>query len=457
MFRKKDIDATQGPIFKNFVIYAIPIAVGSIIQALFNAADMMVLGKMASSIAVASVGATTTIASLLVNTFIGLSGGTQVVLSHAYGSHDRERIKKTVNTSIILAVVLGIVLTVVGISYAEWFLRMTKCPSDCFNGAVIYLKIYFLAIPMILIYNYGSAIIRVSGDTQRPLYYLIACGLLNVILNVILCLVLTEKVAAVAIATLASQVLGAILVMVRLCTIQSDFKFDIKNLCFDFSVLKKILFIGIPAALNSSLYSISNLQIQSAINSFGSAATAGNTAATNVESFIGSFSNAIGLTCLTFVGQNIGANKKDRIKKTIRVSFICAASTGLVLGMGAFLIGRPLLSLFISDDMTAIEYGYIRMKYILTVYSIGSVNNVIGSVLQAFGHAEMPMLNSVFSVLILRFVWMGIIYPNFQTLNNLYFCYTVSWTLSFIIGFTLFSIVYPRGLKKIKEPEKQLA
>ena len=454
LFKRKDIDATQGPILKNFILFALPVAIGGIIQTFFNAADMMVLGNMGTSLAVASVGATSTIIAFLVNTFIGLSGGTQVVLAHAYGEKNKNKINRTVNTALIMAAVIGIVLMAVGLLCADWFLHMTQCPKACFAGASLYMRIYFIGVPAVLIYNFGAAIIRVSGDSQRPLYYLIASGALNVILNIVLCLIMEQKVAAVAIATVASQVLGAVLVMYRLITIDNDCRFNIKHLSFDVKTFKKMMFVGIPCALNSSLYNISNLQIQSAINYHGYSATAGNSASGNFEGIVGSFTNAVSTTALTFIGQNIGAKKPDRIKRTFFIGCICGFVVGFVLGYGILLCGKPLLKLFVGNDVAAIECGYLRMKNLLSLYFVAALSGVMGSTLQAFGYSIIPMLNSIFSVLILRMVWMTFIYPNFKTLENLYFCYFVSWSLIFVIVAVVLSIIFPRKLQKMRESKR---
>lgn len=450
LLKRKDIDATQGPILKNFIVYAIPIAVGGIIQTLFNAADMMVLGNFASSVAVASVGATGNIVSLLVNTFIGLSAGTQVILAQAFGERNRTRIQKTVGTSLTVATVLGVLLTLIGLVCSNWFLTATNCPADCYDGAALYLRIYFLSVPAILIYNYGAAIIRVSGDTQRPLSYLIISGLLNVILNFILCVILTQKVAAVAISTVASQVLGAILVILRLLKVDNDCRLSKESMKFDLKVFCKLMTVGIPCALSSSLYSISNLQIQSAINSYGSSATAANSAAASVEGWAGSFTSAVGTTALTFMGQNIGARKPDRIKRIFFMSLLIGLITGLVLGLGLFSIGKPLLGLYVGNDELAIEYGLIRMQHILAFYFIAGMNSVLGTAIQAFGYSFLNMTNSVFSVLLLRVFWMLFVYPRYETLTNLYLCYTVSWTLILIINVVMDIAILPRKLKKMR-------
>ena len=449
LLKRKDIDATQGPILKNFIIYAIPLAIGSIIQTLFNAADMMVLGNFASSVAVASVGATGNIVSLLVNTFIGLSAGAQVILAQAFGERNKTKIQKTVGTSLTIATVLGVLLTVVGLLCSNWFLTATNCPENCYDGAALYLKLYFFSVPAILIYNYGAAIIRVSGDTGRPLTYLILSGLLNVVLNFVLCVMLEEKVAAVAIATLASQILGAALVIGRLLKIENDCRLSRESLKFDMGIFGKVMMIGIPCALSSSLYSISNLQIQSAINSYGSSATAANTAAASLEGWAASFTGAVGTTSLTFIGQNIGAHKPDRIKKVFFMALIIGFITGLVLGLGLFSIGKPLLKLYVSDDALALDYGMIRMKHILAIYFIAGINSVLGTAIQSFGYSFLNMTNSVFSVLILRVFWMLFIYPRYETLHCLYFCYTVSWILILLINIGMVIAILPRKLKKM--------
>ena len=450
LLKRKDIDATQGPILKNFIIYAIPIAIGSIIQTLFNAADMMVLGNFASSVAVASVGATGNIISLLVNTFIGLSAGAQVILAQAFGERNKTKIQKTVGTSLTIATVLGVLLTVVGLLCSNWFLTATNCPENCYDGAALYLKLYFFSVPAILIYNYGAAIIRVSGDTGRPLTYLILSGMLNVVLNFVLCVLLPQKVAAVAIATLASQILGAVLVVLRLLKIENDCRLSKESLKFDFSIFSKIMMIGIPCALSSSLYSISNLQIQSAINSYGSSATAANTAAASLEGWAASFTGAVGTTSLTFIGQNIGAHNPERIKKIFFMALLIGFLIGLVLGLGLFSIGKPLLRLYVSDDELALDYGMIRMRFILAIYFIAGLNSVLGTTIQSFGYSFLNMTNSVFSVLLLRVFWMIFIYPRYETLYCLYFCYTVSWILILLINTGMVIAILPKKLKKMR-------
>ena len=450
ILKRRSIDATKGPILSQFLLFALPIAIGGIVQTLFNAADMIVLGNFASSVQVGAVGATTVIISLLVQTCIGLSGGAQVVLSQAFGEGDKEKIRRATNTTLWISIVLGVAVTLVAIPVSEPLLRMTKCPAECFDDAALYMKIYFIATPAIMIYNYGGAIIRSSGDSQRPLYYLIASGVLNVVLNFILCLVLPQKVMAVAIATLASQVLGAALVIIHLIRTDGPCKLRLKGFLPDGKMLGKIMFLGIPCALNTALYPISNLQIQSAINSYGASATAGNAAATSVEGFVFCFNGAFGTSALTFVGQNYGAKKPERIREIIRKSVLFCGVVGFVIGYACLLLGRFTLIPFVPDDPSAVSYGMVRFKYLMTVFFVTTINNVVSNSIAAFGYSALNMINSVVTVFGLRMVWMAFIYPLSPTFETLFQCYTISWILSFLANVIVFLIVYPRKLKKMR-------
>lgn len=449
ILKRRSIDATKGPILSQFILFAIPIAIGGIIQTLFNAADMIVLGNFASSVQVGAVGATTVIISLLVQTCIGLSGGAQVVLSQSFGEGYGERIRKATNTTLWIAIVLGVIVTAVAIPISEPLLHMTKCPEECLEDAAVYMKIYFAATPAIMIYNYGGAIIRSSGDSQRPLYYLIASGLLNVVLNFILCLILPRKVMAVAIATFASQVLGAALIIIHLIRMDGPCRLRLSGFLPDGRMLSRIMFLGIPCALSTALYPISNLQIQSAINSFGASATAGNAAASTIEGLVFCFNGAFGTAALTFVGQNYGARMPERIRETVRKTVFFCGAVGFVVGYICLLLGRFTLIPFLPDDLLAIEYGMIRFKYLMTVFFITTMNNVVSNTLGAFGYSALNTLNTVISVFGFRMVWMTFIYPTYPTYDTLFQCYTISWILSFIINLVIFAILYPKKIKKL--------
>lgn len=450
ILKRRKIDATKGPILSQLITFAIPIAVGGFIQTLFNAADMMVLGRFASSIQVAAIGATTTIINLLVNTCIGLSTGAQVVISQTIGEKDGERIRKAVNTTVWISIILGVLVTLLSVLFSEKLLVMTNCPEECFYDSVVYMKIYFASTPAMMIYNYGASVIRSSGDSERPLYYLIAAGALNVVLNFILCIVLPQKVMAVAIATLASQVLGAVLVVTHLLRMEGPCRLRLKGFLPDGGMLARMMIIGIPNALNSSLFSISNLQIQSAINSHGPSTTAGNAAVSSIEGFIGCFNNAIGTAALTFVGQNYGAKNTERIKETVLKSMLLATVVGIVVGNLFVLFGRPMLRLFLPEDAVAVEIGMIRIKYLMRVYFILMISGALANTLNAFGYSSVSMATSIITVLGLRVVWMEFVYPNFLTYENLIICYAISWALKCLSTGAFLLLISPKVFKKLR-------
>ena len=454
MKKRNSIDIVNAPLRSAIIRYTLPIICASLIQVLFNAADLAVLGWFDSSpdsSAIGAVGATGSIIALLVNSVIGLSGGTNILLARAIGAGDIPRSRRIVSTSLILATVGGVIMAAVGMISAKWFLGATACPENCFDGALSYLYLYFAATPAIFIYSFGSAIIRVSGDSQRPLYYMIFAGALNVVMNFILCVVLTNKVAAVGIATLVSQVLGAALVIIHLVRIDGPCRLNVRDMTFSLSEFQKIMATGLPGAFNGALYSISNLQIQSAINAFGSSAVAGNSASAQIEGLASSCTNAFGTAALTFVGQSIGAGKKDRVKSSLQLCILMSVCITVSISVMALVFRVPLLKLFLPTDDLAVRFAQVRMFSLFTLFWMAAINGILSSAIQAFGYPTFPMLNSIVTVLLFRVVWMNLIYTNLPTtadpvnnIFNLYSCYMVSWTLSLITCAGMFFIIYAR-------------
>lgn len=448
---RKSVDATKGPLLKLIIIYSIPLIISTLIQSLFNAVDIAVLGNMADTNAVAAVGATTSIIHLILHTFVGLSAGSKLILARQIGMKDPISIRKTANTSLISAVFIGVIVAVIGIIYTPDFLRLTNCPDECFDGAVLYAKIYLCAAPIILLYNFGSAIITSSGDTQRPLYYIMAGGALNVVLNIILCLILPQKVMAVAIATVASQLLGAILVIARLCKMEGDCRLVPKELRFSLSAFGKILRYGAPIAFSSALYPLANLQIQSAINSFGVAATAGSSAATTVESIPSAFVTSFGTTSAVFVGQNLGANKPERVKKSFFACLLLSVLSSAIIGGLLYLSGEFWLSIIVDKDVDAISFGMIRMFYILLFYFVAGANNALSNTIQSYGYTSFSAVVSAFGVLGFRIIWMRFVYPHFETFDNLMLCFLVSWLIVLVANSTALAVImirYRKGIYK---------
>ena len=456
--RRKNIDFTQGKLLPLIISYCIPLILAGLVQTMFSAADMAVLGafdKSPDSSAVGAIGATGAIISLLVNSMIGLSGGTNVLLAKAVGAKDEERSQRIVGSSLTLAVVVGFAMIAVGMLVAPWFLKVTDCPANSYDGALVYLYIYIAASPAILIYNFGSAIIRVSGDSRSPFIYILISGAVNVVLNLVLCILLEEKVAAVAIATLAANVIGATLTVIHLLRLKDGpCRVDLKNLQISAREIKNIVLLGLPNAFTTAIYSISNLQIQSAINSFGSSAAAGNNASAQVETFVATIVTAVSTTAMVAVGQNIGAGNKDRVKHSIVRCLIMNTIVSLVLGYTALAFGKPLLRIFVPNDATAVDIGKVRLMCLLTIYFVMAIDNTLSSSIRAFGNTLLPMLNSLVTVVLFRTIWMNFIYPNMtfvgdpvKDIFNVYECYIISWIMSLAVQIVLFFAVYDRYVK----------
>ncbi len=447
MLTAKRIDATSGPLVRQILLYSIPLILSSILQNLFTAVDTAVLGKMADSIAVASVGATGTVTALLVNIFLNFSAGVRILLSRAIGERNQASIQRIVDSAVTVALSLGLLSMVVGWLFAPFILQLVNCPAECYDGALLYLRIYVSAAPAILLYNFCSSMISTAGNTQSPLYYMIAGGVLNVVLNIILCLILPNKVAAVALATVASNVLGAVLSLCHLCRGEGPVQLQFSRIRFHGRVFGRILSIGFPICLTNALYPISNLQIQANINSFGPSATAGSHAEILIESIIASVHGNIAVTSNVFMGQNLGAQKPDRVKRTFFTGLVLCTGLAELLGLLCTLTSRFWLSLFLTDDPAALEYGMIKILYLLAFYGIMGFNSVLVALIQSFGYSSISSINSVFSILIFRIIWMAWIYPINPTFATLMQCFPVSWVLAAFINGIVTFVLYQRYRK----------
>ena len=459
LLKARSIDATEGALLPKILLYAFPLVLSTLIQQLFNAIDIMVLGNMADAIAVASVSATSSIVSLFVNSFVGLASGSRVVLARQIGARDDEGVRKTTDTSLILAIAIGVVVAIGCFFAAPWMLEITNCPTECNEGALLYVRLYAMAAPFIMLYNFGSSAVTASGDTQRPLYYIIIGGATNVVLNIVLCWILPQKVMAVAIATAVSQIITAILISNRLLKMEGPCRVVIRKMRFYGKALGDILRFGLPMMLTNAIFPLSNLQIQSAINSFGVAATAGNGAASTIENIISATSGPFGTTVATFIGQNIGAQKPDRVKKSFyEVLFLTVLISGSI-SVATFLTGEFWLGLIVGQDNgAAIKYGLIRMSCTTLLYVVASVNNVFGGALQAHGYSTFSAINSIFCVFVFRTIWMETVYAGSVGLedNRRFFivvaCFAVSWTVRMfanIIGFAIVRTKYNRGFRRV--------
>ena len=439
----------EGPLFLNIILYTIPIILTSILQLLFNAADLVIVGRFCGSISVAAVGATGSITNLMVNFFIGLSVGAGVTVAHGLGSREDAVVHNTVHTALPTALLSGMLLTVVGVCFSETFLRMMGTPETVLPLSAVYMKIYFAGITFTMVYNFCAAILRAAGDTKSPLVFLSLAGVVNVALNVVFVTVLHMNVAGVALATTISQGISAILVVRALMKRADACKLELKKMYFHKLQLAKMLRIGLPAGMQSSLFSISNVMIQSSINSFGDVLMSGNAAAGNIEGFIYASLNAFHQTAVNFIGQNAGAKQYKRVSRTLWICLGSVTVTGLVFCSIIYALGPTLLSIYITDSAEAISYGMMRLSLICMPYFICGMMDVSTGALRGLGASFVPMLISVLGVCGIRIGWICTIFqiPQFHTPQSLYLSYPISWGITFLCQITAFFCIYRKHKK----------
>lgn len=443
--KKYEIDMCNGPLFGKILVFYVPLMLSGILQLLFNAADIVVVGRFAGSESLAAVGATSALTNLIVNLFIGLSVGANVLVAHFYGAGQREELKDMVQTAVATAAISGIVLTAVGILVSRPALEMMETPENVISRSVLYMRIYFAGMPFMMVYNFGSAVLRAVGDTKRPLYYLFAAGVVNVVLNLILVIVFSLDVAGVAIATVISQGISAALVVRCLVKTDSAYRLVLQGMKIAPDKLIKMFQIGMPAGLQGVLFSVSNVLIQSSVNSFGSIAMAGNTAASNLEGFVYTAMNSFHQTSISFCGQNYGAMKFRRVGKVTAICLGLVTAVGLIMGNVAYLGGNVLLRLY-STDEEVIRYGILRMAYICVPYFLCGIMDVMVGSLRGIGYSVMPMLVSLTGACLFRVVWIYTAFRQVPTLECLYISYPISWALTFLVHLACFGIVYRRLL-----------
>ena len=449
MKKTYEIDMCNGPLFGKILTFSIPLMLSGILQLLFNAADTIVVGRFAGSTSLAAVGSTTSLINLLTNLFIGLSVGANVLTAQFYGAKKDREVSDTIHSAILIAFIGGILLLILGLSVTRQILVLMGTPADVLDLASLYLKIYFLGMPAMLLYNFGSSILRAIGDTRRPLYYLSAAGVINIILNLVLVINFRLGVAGVAIATVTSQTISALLIIKCLTQLKGSCHLDLRKLRFDKNKSAQIIRIGLPAGLQGTVFSLSNVLIQSSVNSFGSIAMAGNTAGMNIEGFVYVAMNTFQQTAMSFISQNFGAGKQDRIRKIMFLCLGMVAVVGLVLGNGAYLIGRPLLSIY-SSDTEVIEYGLLRMSIICTFYCLCGIMDVMVGILRGIGYSFMPMIVSLLGACGLRILWIFTIFQWNRSLLCLYISYPVTWAITSLAHMICYAIVRKKQLQRLR-------
>lgn len=444
---------TQGPLFLNIIYYTIPIILTSLLQLLFNAADLIVVGQFCGSISVAAVGATGSITHLVVNLFIGLSVGAGVCMAHATGGRDEEAMHRTVHTALPVALLSGSVLTVVGVTCSEQFLVWMGTPDAVLGLSTVYMRIYFAGMIFNMVYNFCAAILRAAGDTKSPLIFLTIAGVINVILNVLFVTVFHLDVAGVALATTISQCVSSVLVVWALMRRTDGARLHLNKLHFYKAQLLKMIGQGLPAGIQSSMFSISNVVIQSSINSFGEVFMSGSAAAANVEGFSYVCMNAFHQTALNFTGQNVGAGQYKRVSKITNICMACVVVAGVVTGGALYIFAPQLLSIYIPDSQEAICYGIERLAYVALPYFLLGMLDVITGVLRGLGVSLTPTLISVLGVCGFRIGWISTVFkiPEFHTAAGLFISYPISWILTFVAQFILYLFVYHKRMKQHQE------
>lgn len=436
----------EGPIAKKIIIFAIPLMISNMLQLVFNAADMIVVGKFDGKEALAAIGSTSSLIMLLTSMVTGLSIGANVLVGHAFGANDKAKLNRVIHNAITICILLGIVLSVIGIVFSGNLLQLMGSPEDVIGLSALYMRIYFIGIPALCLYNFGASILRGMGDTRHSLNYLIIAGIINVFFNIFFVAVLSLGVAGVAIATVISQFISAILVLRCLAVPDEQYRLSFSKLGIQPDMLILIAKIGVPAAINMMVYGISNVLIQSSVNSFGSTVIAGNTASNSIEQFVYCGMMALSNAAQSFVSQNIGAGRYENVKKTAILCIVYDLFLWIVMGCLCLIFKEQLLSLYESDKQV-IYYGCIRMKIILSTYFTNAVMDVMVGCIRGMGNSIAPTILMIFGVCGVRVLWIYTVFAKLHTLQSLYLSYPVSWIITSIAQLILFCSVYRRCIR----------
>lgn len=453
--KTNEIDMTTGPLIPKILAFSIPLMLSGILQLLFNAADIIVVGQFASPQAMAAVGSTGSLNNLIVNIFLGLSIGSSVLMARFYGAKNRENIHDLIHTSILLSLTSGCVLIVLGQLLAKPLLTIMGTPDDVINQSILYMRIVFLGMPAMLTYDFGAGILRAVGDTKRPLAYLFIAGIINVCLNLISVIIFGMGVAGVAIATITSQYISALLVLRCMIRTNSVYKLNLKELRIRKSMLLRIIRIGVPAGIQGALFNVSNVLIQSSINSFGSLVMAGNTAAANIEGFVYTSMNAVYQASTNFTSQNVGAHKTKNITPVLLSCMLIVTSVGLILSTIVEVFAYQLLGIY-SADADVISYGIERLHVVcLTYFLCGLMDTACGSI-RGLGYSIAPTLVSLAGACGLRILWIYTVFQAHRTQFVLYLSYPVSWVVTFIAHIICFIIFSKKWKRKIEAQDKKI-
>lgn len=448
---KYEIDMCNGTIMDKLISFALPLMISGMLQLMFNAVDIIVVGRFTGSQALAAVGSTTALICTFTNLFIGVSLGANVLAARFYASGKTKEMSETVHTAILLALISGIAMSVIGILCARESLVLIATPDDIIGQAVLYLRIYFLGMPFFMLYNYGAAILRAIGDTKRPLIFLIISGIANAALNMILVILFHMGVAGVAIGTIISQLISCVLVLTCLYRSEGSYQLRFSKLKINGAYMEQIFQVGVPAGIQSTVINLSNALLQSSVNSFGSIAMAGYTAANNMLGFLYMSVNSITQACMSFTSQNYGVGKLKRMDKVLRDCAILSISIAVVLGGLAYCFGPQILTIYTSDPKV-INCGMEILAYTSITYFLCGIMDLFPGALRGMGYSAVPMVLSVIGTVGTRIVWVFGIFPNHRSLSVLFVSYPVSWILTIVLQVVCFYFVR----KRVHQKEKRL-
>jgi len=450
--KKYEIDMTTGPVFGKLVKYALPLIASGMLQLLFNAVDIIVVGRFSGSQALAAVGSTTSLVNMFTNLFIGISLGVNVLTAQNYALKNEEGLSKTVHTAITSALIFGCIAMILGLLLGKTVLKLMGSPDDVIDLSALYLRIYFCGMPFFMVYNFGAAVLKGIGDTKRPLIYLTIAGVLNAILNVVLVVAFNMDVAGVAIATIFSQFVSSVLIVINLMKAEGAYRLEIKKMRLYSATFGRMLQIGIPAGIQSLLVNLSNVLIQSSVNSFGSIAMAGYSAINSLRGFCYIGVNSITQSAMSFIGQNYGARDYKRI---LRITLECVLFTVVVgsgLGILITVFGRELIGIY-STDKEVIDLAMTYISVTLVTYGVCGIMDLLPGCMRGMNYSLVPMMIHIFGVVVFRFIWILFILPQNNTLWNLFVSYPISWFLTALLQAIAFAIVYNRVKKRILHPE----
>lgn len=443
----------SGSVLKKLLMFSLPLMASGVLQLLFNAADVIVVGQFAGDNSMGAVGSTSSLINLFTNLFVGLSVGANVVAARAHGANCASDMHDTVHTSMLLSLICGTILAIVGFILAPEMLVLMEATENLLPLAVTYLRIYFLGMPAMMVYNFGGAILRAVGDTKRPLYFLTAAGVINVLLNLLFVIVLKMDVAGVALATVISQCISAGLTVMCLIKDNTEIHLDIRKLRIRRRILFAVMRVGLPAGFQGTIFSLSNVVIQSSINSFGSdAIVSGNSAASSIEGFIYMAMNTFYQAAISFTGQHMGAKKYSRIPKILASSLLCVTATGLILGWAAFMFGRPLLGIY-SNSSIVVDAGMARLSVIATTYALCGMMDVMVGMLRGLGYSIMPMIVSLLGACGLRILWIATVFqiPEYHSPRTVYLSYPMSWGITLLVHIICYVFVWKRLKRRESE------